>query len=140
MKVAVEKALIPRPKIVCVVCEGEVKTVMSSPFNHGYHRRHVCKECGHSFYSLAPYDMSKAQTSGVPFHDDPITEEEEEERWDMWQRIKAQYVTFEVPLWQRIGALTIKQGDLTPAEDFALKMYRALEKRVKEMEDASPVE
>lgn len=142
MKVAVPKHLIPKPAITCVQCGSDkVRTLMSSPFNHGYHRRHLCKDCKHNFYSLSPYDMGPPTLSAIPFHDEEIGEAEEEARWDMWRSIEEAYrVTMEVPLWQRLMVWAAKDtSELTPTEEFAVKMYRALEKKLKEMEDGTSI-
>src|SRR6478735_1774231 len=85
-KLLLPKSAIPKPKIECIRCHSEkVRTLMSSPYEKGYHRRHRCTDCGQAFYSLSPYDMSPAKREPLPFEDEPISAQEEEIRYHLWK-------------------------------------------------------
>jgi hypothetical protein len=78
--------------------------------------------------------MGPPHLSSLPFKDEDIGEAEEEARWNTWREIEKAYeVTMEVPLWQRISAW-LNKDKLTPTEEYAVNMYRALEARIKKME------
>lgn len=87
-----QKFTIPRRKIppfhpICPICNGGMKTIMSSPFADGYHRRHRCRNihCDATLYSLASYHLPDVQVSHTPFKDRALTDDEMHERLQWWR-------------------------------------------------------
>jgi len=88
--------MIPKLHAVCPKCTSATKVVMSNTFAEGQHRRHVCRECEFTFYTLTPYDGGTARMQGLPFKDRPLTELEAFKRAEMIVAADKVYVTPEV--------------------------------------------
>lgn len=55
---------------------------MAQAFAPGYHRRHVCRDCGGGFYTLADYTGGTFQTAFAPFKDRAMSPWEQKQRLD----------------------------------------------------------
>lgn len=140
-KIAVPRHRIPKLTAVCPICRTGTRTVMALPFAEGYHRRHICRdtECGHSFYTLAPYNGGTAKHSPQPFRDRPLTELETDERLGWWTETHAEVMVTQQgnidPFLQRIDeALGLKEEDRSPVDTLMVSIFTALKQKVAAME------
>lgn len=81
--VPVPKHRIYKAPVICQRCNGGMLVKAAQPFADGYHRRNVCRDCGHNYYTLAPYDGSEPMGSNVAFLNRALTPYELQIR-DMW--------------------------------------------------------
>lgn len=89
----VPKHRIPKIKAPCIAClSNRVTIVMSVAQSAGYMRRHKCRDCKTSFYTLADYDRKGYKAQGHMFKDRALTPWEQKQRLD-WE---AEAVTKEV--------------------------------------------
>lgn len=80
---------IPKISATCPHCESERgKIVMAQAFAPGYHRRHVCRDCGGAFYTLADYHGGEFHTAFSPFKDRTMSPWEKQERLNWWAEAK----------------------------------------------------
>lgn len=94
---------IPKIKAPCISCLSDhVTIVLSLAYAAGYMRRHVCKECKASFYTLADYERKGYKVQAQMFKDRALTPWEQKQRLD-WQ---AEAVTREVKLEAPTGMAT----------------------------------
>lgn len=84
---------IPKIKAPCIAClSNHVTIVLSLAHADGYMRRHKCRECKASFYTLADYERKGYKVQAHMFKDRALTPWEQKQRLD-WE---AEAVTREV--------------------------------------------
>lgn len=128
VKVAVPRALIPKLNAICPKCKSATRTLLSTSFAEGQHRRHRCRECHFTFYSLTPYDGTEPRTAGAPFKDRPLTEFEAYKRAEMIDEAERAFVTPEVTFeTEVIAAIARSSQNRTPRQKAIMHVLSSAE-------------
>lgn len=150
-KIMVPRHRIPKASVLCPQCRKGARIVSSTSFADGYHRRHICGDnaCGHSFYTLTPYDgRGEIKQSPLPFKDRPLSEAEVDTRLQWWLETEATPATPpEVttignadPFIQRLAdAMDREETERTTTERYIVTVINALKNKVAQLDQTKEV-
>lgn len=129
---------IPKIYPTCPECKTMMRTILSTPFADGYHRRHRCRDdaCGKSMYTLTSYHDGTIMVGPTPFKDRPLTEAEYQQREQWWVEeyfASTSEVTQEVPERMRL-ALNKAESERNEVDVLLVRACAAITATIQQME------